>query len=234
MQKRRLIYVLNGLGWFILLLALVMGRVRDVGLDPGIYLEQQKKAGIHETAGISQADLVQLDVNIANYLAGKYDDPNLEIELGGELQPAFNERELAHLADCRRLFAPTMNLWVNIGMAVAGVGLIMLSKERMITRGSLTALCAASVAIILPVAVLGIWAAVDFDSAFNFFHRILFTNDLWQLNPETDLLIRICPASMFANMGLRIGLQSAAILLGVPALAGIGYFVEKKRRTNAA
>lgn len=233
-MKKRLIYVLNGLGWFILLLALVMGRVRDVGLDPGIYLDLQKKARVQETAGISQADLVQLDVKIANYLAGKYDDPNMEIEVWGEMQPAFNARELAHLADCRKLFAPTMSLWLNIGMAVAGVGLVMLARERMITRGSLTALCVASAAIILPVAVLGIWAAIDFDSAFNFFHRILFTNDLWQLNPETDLLIRICPASMFANMGLRIGLQSAAILLGVPALAGIGYFVEKKRRTNAA
>ena len=231
-MKKRLIYVLNGLGWFILLLALVMGRVRDVGLDPGIYLDLQKKAGVQETAGISQADLVQLDVNIANYLAGKYDDPNLEIEVWGEMQPAFNERELAHLADCRKLFAPTMSLWLNIGMAVAGVGLVMLARERMITRGSLTALCIASAAIILPVAVLGIWAAIDFASAFNFFHRILFTNDLWMLNPETDLLIRICPASMFANMGLRIGLQSAAILLGVPALAGIGYYVEKKRKTN--
>ena len=233
-MKKRLIYVLNGLGWFILLLALVMGRVRDVGLDPGIYLDLQKKAGVHETAGISQADLVHLDVNIANYLAGKYDDPNMEIEVWGEMQPAFNERELQHLADCRRLFAPTMNLWVNIGMAVAGVGLVMLVRERMISKGSLAALCAASAAIILPVLLLGIWAAIDFNSAFNFFHRILFTNDLWQLNPETDLLIRICPASMFANMGLKIGLQSAAILLGVPALAGIGYFVEKKRRTNAA
>jgi len=229
-MKKRLIYVLNGLGWFILLLALVMGRVRDVGLDPGLYFKLQKAAHVHHTAGISEADLLHLDVDLANYLAGKYDDPNLEIEVYGQMQPAFNERELAHLADCRKLFAPTMNLWLNIGMAVAGVGLIMLARERMITRGSLTALCAASAAIILPVAILGVWAAVDFDSAFTFFHKLLFTNDLWLLNPETDLLIRICPASMFANMGLRIGLQSAAILLGVPLLAGIGYYVEKKRK----
>ena len=232
MKQRRLIYFLNGVGWFILLLALVMGRVRDVGGDPGLYLKLQKQAGVHETAGVSDAELVQLDVNIANYLMGKYDDPNIEIEVQGQMQPAFNERELAHLADCRRLFAPMMSLWLNIGMAVVGVGLVMLSRERMITKGSLTALCTASAVIVLPLAVLGIWAAVDFDAAFAFFHRLLFTNDLWMLNPETDLLIRICPASMFAAMGLRIAWLSALILLGVPALAGIGYYVEKKRKTN--
>lgn len=40
------------------------------------------------------------------------------------------------------------------------------------------------------LAALMVWGAVDFDSLFILFHRLAFTNDLWLLNPETDLLIR--------------------------------------------
>ena len=85
------------------------------------------------------------------------------------------------------------------------------------------------------VGVAGVWAAIDFNSAFNFFHRILFTNDLWLLNPETDLLIRICPSSMFESMGLRIALRAAVILLGVPVLLTVLKWISnrvRKRKTN--
>ena len=93
----------------------------------------------------------------------------------------------------------------------------------------------ASLILIVPLAIFGIWAAVDFNSAFNFFHRILFTNDLWLLNPETDLLIRICPSSMFANLGLRIALRAAVILLGLPLLLSAIEWISdrvRKRKTN--
>ena len=70
---------------------------------------------------------------------------------------------------------------------------------------------------------------MDFDSAFNFFHEMLFTNDLWLLDPRTDLLIRICPQSMFMNMGLRIGLMSLAWVLAVPALATLITAMKKER-----
>ena len=91
-----------------------------------------------------------------------------------------------------------------------------------------------SLILIVPLGVFALWAAIDFNSAFNFFHRILFTNDLWLLNPETDLLIRICPSSMFESMGLRIALRAGVILLGVPLLMTILKWISnrvRKRKT---
>jgi integral membrane protein (TIGR01906 family) len=73
--------------------------------------------------------------------------------------------------------------------------------------------------LLVPLGAFAIWAAVDFDGAFTFFHRLLFTNDLWLLDPRTDLLIRICPESMFAAMGLRIALLGLGGMAGVTALA---------------
>ena len=216
-MKKRIAPVLNTIGWLMLFFAMVMGGVRDVGLDPQLYFDLQREAGILETAGISEADLLQLDVSLARYLEGDQNDPNLEIEVFGEMQPAFNEKEMQHLADCRRLFAPTVSLWLNIALAVAGVALAMYGRQQPNAQRRYTAcMWIASVIIAAPLALLAVWAMIDFGSAFDFFHRVLFTNELWMLNPETDLLIRICPASMFANMGLRIGLRAAAVLLGLP------------------
>ena len=88
-----------------------------------------------------------------------------------------------------------------------------------------------SLILTVPLAIFALWAAVDFSSAFNFFHRILFTNDLWLLNPETDLLIRICPSSMFESMGLRIALRAGVILLGVPVLlTGLKWISNRVRK----
>ena len=92
-----------------------------------------------------------------------------------------------------------------------------------------------SLILIVPLALFGIWAAVDFGSAFTFFHHLLFTNDLWLLDPATDLLIRICPSGMFANLGLRIALRAAVILLGLPLLLTAIEWISdrvRKRKTN--
>ena len=67
--------------------------------------------------------------------------------------------------------------------------------------------------LLIPLGAFALWAATDFDSAFTFFHHLLFTNDLWLLNPETDLLIRICPQEMFMQMGIRIAGMSALQML---------------------
>ena len=60
----------------------------------------------------------------------------------------------------------------------------------------------APLALLVPLGAFAIWAAADFSGAFTFFHHLLFTNDLWLLDPQTDLLIRICPSSMFATDGI--------------------------------
>ena len=46
---------------------------------------------------------------------------------------------------------------------------------------------------------------MDFNRLFILFHRIAFTNDLWLLNPRTDLLIRLMPIGFFISYAALIG-----------------------------
>ena len=62
------------------------------------------------------------------------------------------------------------------------------------------------------VALLALLAAMDFDRLFILFHQIAFTNNLWLLNPQTDLLIRLMPTQLFIDYAQIIGIVWAALM----------------------
>ena len=72
------------------------------------------------------------------------------------------------------------------------------------------------------LAFVAVCAAVDFDGVFRRFHGLLFSNDLWLLNPETDLMIRMLPEQFFMSVALRaaewmlFGQLLLAALWGLP------------------
>lgn len=75
------------------------------------------------------------------------------------------------------------------------------------------------------VAMLGIWALCDFTALWESFHRLFFRNDLWLLNPYTDLMINMFPEDFFFHMVMRIALMFIVGFVGL----GIGsYWVEKR------
>ena len=45
----------------------------------------------------------------------------------------------------------------------------------------------------------------SFDDLFFRFHEVAFTNDLWLLDPSTDLLIRLMPIEFFISYAAIIG-----------------------------
>lgn len=231
-MKTRIAFALNTLGWLLIFIALMMGAVVGVGSDDELYYELQMRAGILDFAGVSGEDLRILDQRLSDYLFmpmnadAAFD--NREMEVNGEMQPPFNGKELIHLRDCRKLLSPTAQMRSYVLLAGAGLILALCGKSN-----PANAAWVASAVIMLPLGVFALWAAIDFSSAFAFFHRLLFTNDLWLLDPATDLLIRICPSSMFAGMGLRIALCAVVVLLGIPAVLTILKLISDTRKRKA-
>ncbi|MBE5774596.1 MAG: TIGR01906 family membrane protein [Clostridiales bacterium] len=209
-MKKRLGFALCLLGTAAMILWGVLWSVENFGTDPFLYkkLQFEARPDILEYAGISEDDLVRVNEALADCLQGDPDVlENLEAEVFGKVQPAFNERELVHMEDCRKLFelARTVrNIAVVFGPLALILGVILLNDRR---KARISVLLG-PVVLAAPLGLLAAWAAVDFNAAFNFFHRILFTNDLWLLDPHTDLLIRICPQKMFMEMGRYIGVVS--------------------------
>ena len=229
-MKKRMGFAVRAAWWACFALMLICGFVLEIGTNETLYFELQTRAGLPEAAGISAADMEKLDVHLAACLRGRADwnvewlDPEgaaVRATVDGVERDAFNDREIRHMEDCQRLFA--LLRAVRRGLAIAAALLILLAlalewRARPAKGISAACLWVGSLALCVPLVAFALWAAVDFGSAFTFFHHMLFTNDLWLLDPATDLLIRICPQSMFANMGLRIALRAAVVLLGIPLL----------------
>ena len=211
------------LGLVALMLIVILTALHAVGTDDGLYFKLQTEAGILPQAGVSEEELRSIDRRLSDYLRG--DSAALEED------PPFNAREMTHMADCQRLFALLRKVRSRLipwaVLLIVG-GAYLLQNRRRARR------CAylAPLILLAPLGAFAIWATVDFDGAFTFFHRLLFTNDLWLLDPRTDLLIRICPEQMFMGMGLRIALWSLAALVGVPALATAASVLWPKPREN--
>ena len=232
-------FVLALLGTVCCILAGVLAAVNWIGTDDALYYRLQTRENVLDTAGISGEDLAALDAALADCLKGNpnafsagTDDGSatgpLKVEVFGQLQPAFNERELTHMEDCRQLFVLLRQ--VRDALLIAGPLMLLLGALLCWNRKRVRlAAWIAPLVLLIPLGAFAAWAAMDFNSAFNFFHRLLFTNDLWLLDPHTDLLIRICPAGMFMNMGAQIGLLGLIAALSVPAAIGILTSKEEER-----
>ena len=77
----------------------------------------------------------------------------------------------------------------------------------------------------LMIIILGVLILIDFTKYFTIFHEIFFSNDLWLLDPRTDLLIQMLPEPFFVNMAKNIGI-SFIKYLSIAQI--IGYVFYKK------
>ncbi|MBQ8201849.1 MAG: TIGR01906 family membrane protein [Clostridia bacterium] len=124
--------------------------------------------------------------------------------VNGTEYTAFNQKEQQHMEDVQSLFRLCrMICFVCLGgYLLTELYLLWGDKDRTnwrTFRRTLLAVLAVVTAVIL-------LACIDFNSLFVLFHKLAFTNDLWLLNPQTDLLIRLMPIEFFILYAVLIGL----------------------------
>jgi len=140
---------------------------------------------------------------------------NLELEG----HPAFNERELRHMVDVKRV------LW---GILWAGAGawlLILGGSAYLFSRGPLrlngvVALRGGALLTLGLLAAVGGLMLVRWDVFFTGFHELLFPPDTWTF-PTSDTLIRLYPEKFWMDVGMVVvGLVLVqALLLGLVSWA---------------
>lgn len=166
-------------------------------------------------AGVDSETMQELDMLLARYLAGDKDALG-ETEL-------FNADEKAHMVDVYNIFA-ALRVIKNAAFALSVLLLVAVYYNRQkYSRFRLRLGIAAGVILFfLPFAAVGAWAAVDFNGAFIKMHELLFSNDLWLMDPETDPMIRMLPEAFFMKLGLEAALKAAAAALIAPMVIFIG------------
>lgn len=207
-------------------LTALSGLLMALGTMPSLMLPMMRHFAPSADTGLPDAEYPALVKGLTGYLAGRLDTPQHTWLEDGEIRTAFGERELQHLSDCRALFRLDGTVLLIAGALTALLLIIALRrKSPLLWRTTVVALGAVEAII----GVLVIAAAVDFDALFVLFHRLSFSNDLWLLNPQTDLLIRLMPLSYFIACAAAVAVGWLALVTG----AQIAAVMLSKRGRNA-
>ncbi len=104
--------------------------------------------------------------------------------------PVYNERELRHMVDVKRLVQAALRVWVGSLVLVVALGLVL---GRVQGRGQISlGLNWGSKLTLGLMALLGLGLLATFSVVFVGFHRIFFQGDSW-LFFYSDTLIRLFP-----------------------------------------
>lgn len=135
-----------------------------------------------------------------------------------------------HFLDCRILF--TLDLvTLPISFVVFLVYFILIKTKKIIVYrpAGMSILFYASFVPILLLGALAIYALIDVNSAYTFFHAVLFPGkDNWVFNPRTDPIINALPEQFFLDCGILIFSVLLLVLLVV-----IIYNIVKKVKSRS-
>ena len=193
--------------------------------SPGLYNDGFEKYSISRISGITDADLRQVGADIRHYFNSGDEPLAVKTLILGEQRDLFNDREISHMKDVKRLVRGVYVLTVAsavylVGMIVIGLGLhrgwfVPALAKRLTWGGGLT---------LILLVVFSIAALVGFDGVFLKFHELSFTNDFWKLNPRDDYLVRIFPQDFWFDATIWVAIR---VIAGgsILTVAGSSYFV---------
>ena len=205
-KKTYLSWLLGLICAFSLMIVFLITSVEAVAYwTPHYYENEYTRYQVADDVHMEMDDLLYVTDEMMAYLRGSRDDLNIDTVVDGTPREFFNAREKAHMADVRNLFLGGLALRrLCLFLAAASVALLALFKvplKHLLPR----MLCAGTVLFLGVTALLAGIISTDFTKYFIIFHKIFFTNDLWQLDPRTDLLINIVPEPFFMDTAARIG-----------------------------
>lgn len=206
-KKTYLSWLLGLICAFSLMIVFLITSVEAVAYwTPHYYENEYTRYQVADDVHMEMDDLLYVTDEMMAYLRGSRDDLNIDTIVDGTPREFFNAREKAHMADVRNLFLGGLALRrLCLFLAAASVALLALFKvplKHLLPR----MICAGTVLFLGVTALLAGIISTDFTKYFIIFHKIFFTNDLWQLDPRTDLLINIVPEPFFMDTAARIGI----------------------------
>lgn len=182
---------------------------------PGYYENEYEKYDVLDDVHMEMDDLLDVTHEMMAYLRGNRADLHVPTIVNGQPREFFNEREIAHMEDVRGLFLGAIALR-RICLVLMAVCLALLFALKANVRKVLPqTVCVGTILFFIVLAVLAGIISTDFNKYFIIFHHIFFNNDLWMLDPNTDLLINIVPEPFFMDTAGRIAITYAISVVAV-------------------
>ena len=205
---RKWIHILLGFsGAFALMITLLITSVEAVTYwTPGYYEKEYRKYHVLEAVQMEMEDLLDVTDEMMSYLRGGREDLHV-LFLGA----------IAIRRGC-----------VLVILAVLALLFLTRADIRYILPRTV---CAGTILFFALLAILAAIISSDFSMYFIVFHHIFFNNDLWMLDPSTDLLINIVPEPFFMDTAARIGITYGISVAAVFSLCLAGIFLTRRKNS---
>lgn len=226
---KKVISIFCTLGFFCLIIAAMYTIVRGVGLNTGFYNNEYAELDTAADLGMSHDDLMKSTETLIEYIKGNRDNMDVTATINGVQREVFNDREKAHMVDVVALF-DGWNIYKTVCFIVCPLifaAAIFMMRENRFRFFAKRYIEGAAIFFVILIAA-GIWAIIDFNSLWTNFHLLFFHNDLWQLDPNTSVMINMFPEKFFNDMVVRIIVSTAAAVL-IPLAASIVCLAKKKK-----
>lgn len=186
------------------------------------YFEWHYKAhDVESTTDMSIETLMEVTDNMMDYLIDRRDTLDMTAIINGEEEEVFGQREKDHMVDVKSLMVAgkKMRDISGILLIVSMLALFFLKKEWL--KQWIHKLTLFFISAFVVVLIVGGLFASDFNKYFTMFHKIFFSNDLWLLDPKTDILINMVPEIFF--------FQTVMLILSVFIIMVIGTILIGRR-----
>ena len=155
------------------------------------YLSTQDEAQVTAYIGMDAAQQDEFAAQMAAFMAGKT-----------EAQPdILNEKEQQHMRDVRDLTQAAAGMsktHISLAAVLAVVAAWTCAKlKKRWTPRLAGVLSAVTVIMVLVQNIVSQIAGGGFETLFVQMHELIFTNDLWLMDPAADILIRMMPQTLF-------------------------------------
>lgn len=214
------------------LVAMLISIIEWRAYDLSFYEETYEELHTYEYIGMSQEDLMNTTDVLLSYMRRERSDMVVEATIKGQKREVFNDREKLHMIDVNALIkAADTFMFISYGMFALLIGYLFYKKE----HGGWRELGKAGlVSVTLLFAMMGVlvgFILIDFNSFWTLFHKVFFTNDLWLLNPRTDVMIQMFPLEFFYKVVMQIAISYIVFLVTFTLLCVLG--VRKKDKMIA-
>ena len=213
--------------------AIVTTNIRLLANAPFVYDYAFDRYNAEDATGLSREDLDATGRELRRYFNNGETTFYHQVTEGGLPVSVFNAQETRHLEDVKDVFG-----WMNRVQELTVVYVLAYVAAFFIWArdGSLRQLAGQSLAGLalglVAVAGVGIVAAVGFDAAWERFHSVLFTNDLWRLDPRTDRLIQMFPEPFWRDATLFLAAMCALEAFLIAAVSAVYLMGTRGERTR--
>lgn len=197
--------ILFSIAFFCLTITLLLTVIDFNCFDVSFYKKEYAQNNTCEATGMNEEDLMDTTQVLFDYLHDERDDLIVEHSVNGSLREIFDSREKAHMVDVKNLYLNAIkvrNILLVIGIGFIVIG-IFLDKKNIFNPVLSGYKIGVSFLLLIVVCIL-IYAAIDFNSFWLQFHYIFFSNDLFLLDPNTEILINMVPEQFFFDLVIHI------------------------------